>query len=56
MSTQFPPELLLCEVSFREAKRFCEKNGISIYNATRGGKLEVFNRISLDEVIGDGSN
>ena len=44
------------EVSFREAKRFCEKNGISIYNATRGGKLEVFNRISLDEVIGDGSN
>lgn len=55
MSTQFPPELLLCEVSFREAKRYCEHNDISIYNATRGGKLEVFNRISLDEVIRNGA-
>ena len=48
MSTQFPPELLLCEVSFREARRYCEKNGIIIKNATRGGKLEVFERINLD--------
>lgn len=51
MSTQFPPELLLCEVSFREAKRYCEQNGIIIRNATRGGKLEVFERTSFDELV-----
>ena len=53
MSTQFPPELLLCEVSFREAKRYCEAKGIKIQNATRGGKLEVFERMELDELIGE---
>lgn len=51
MSTQFPPELLLCENSFRTAKRFCEKNGIIIKNATRGGKLEVFERVDFEKVV-----
>ncbi|WP_270347331.1 6-hydroxymethylpterin diphosphokinase MptE-like protein [Mediterraneibacter faecis] len=54
MSTQYPPELLLCEVSYREARRFCEDRKISIKNATRGGKLEVFERISLEEAIQNG--
>lgn len=51
MSTQYPPELLLCEVSFREAKRYCEDRNIIIKNATRGGKLEVFERTSLEEIL-----
>lgn len=34
------------------AKRFCDEHGIKIYNATRGGKLEVFPRVDFDEVFG----
>lgn len=37
---------------YMKAKECAEKRGIKIYNATRGGKLEVFPRIDLDEVIG----
>ncbi|MCI7264084.1 MAG: DUF115 domain-containing protein [Eubacterium coprostanoligenes] len=51
MSTQNPPELQLCEISFREAKKYCKANGITIKNATRGGKLEIFDRISLEEIL-----
>jgi hypothetical protein len=32
---------------FIEAKRFCEDHGVKVYNATVGGKLEVFPRISF---------
>ncbi|MCR5635631.1 MAG: DUF115 domain-containing protein [Clostridiales bacterium] len=35
------------------AKQFAEKNGIKIYNATRGGKLEIFERMDFDKLIGD---
>ena len=37
--------------SYMNARAYCDKNGIKIYNATRGGKLEVFERASLDELI-----
>ena len=43
------------ENSYREAKEFCEKDGsVTIYNATRGGKLEVFERVNLDEIVNAG--
>jgi hypothetical protein len=32
-------------------KRFSEKIGVEIINSTRGGKLEVFQRIALEEVL-----
>ena len=32
-------------------KNHCDHRGIRVYNATRGGKLEVFPRVSFDEVI-----
>lgn len=51
MSSQFPPELLLCEISFRGARKYCEAHGIKIRNATRGGKLEIFERIPLDSLF-----
>lgn len=35
------------ELAYRKAKDFFAKNGIEIYNATVGGKLEVFQRISF---------
>ena len=33
------------------AKTYCNKNEINIYNATRGGELEIFPRINFDEFI-----
>ena len=37
---------------FQKVKEVCEHKGIIIKNATRGGKLEVFERVSLEELIG----
>lgn len=34
-----------------EANRSLKKRGISVYNATRGGRLEVFPRVKLDDII-----
>lgn len=39
------------EKSYSVCKKYCEEHGIKIYNATRGGYLDVFERISIDEVI-----
>ena len=38
---------------FAACKAFCESKGVEIYNATRGGKLEVFRRVNLDQVLLD---
>lgn len=40
------------ENSYLLAKDMAEKKGVKIYNATRGGKLEIFERISFDEISG----
>jgi hypothetical protein len=37
--------------AYRKAKKFCDEHDISIYNATRGGKLEVFPRVNFDDII-----
>ena len=37
--------------SFLTAKKYAEKNGIRIFNATRGGKLEVFPRVRLESIV-----
>ena len=39
------------EYAYAMARKECEKRGIIIKNATRGGYLEVFERINLDEII-----
>lgn len=36
--------------SYKQMKLFADKNGIKVFNATRGGKLEVFKRIVLEDV------
>ena len=36
---------------FKVAKEFAEANNIQIYNATRGGMLEVFQRVNLDDYL-----
>lgn len=37
--------------AYQCARDFCEKNGITIINATRGGKLDTFERCDLDTVL-----
>lgn len=37
--------------SYRVAKEYAEKNNIKIFNATRGGCLELFQRVKLEEII-----
>ena len=38
-------------LSFMDLKEFAEARGVKIYNATRGGKLEVFQRVDFDELF-----
>ena len=45
------PNLDASTHAFISMKRFCDAKGIEVYNATRGGKLEVFPRVDFDEVI-----
>lgn len=40
------------ESCFKCYRKYCEEHGIKIVNATRGGKLEVFERTDLDGYIG----
>lgn len=37
--------------AFIAAKKYADKNNINIYNATRGGKLEVFERVEFDTLF-----
>ena len=37
---------------YNRAKKYATQNNIKIYNATRGGKLELFPRVDLDKVLG----
>jgi hypothetical protein len=38
------------------AKKHCDLHDIKIYNATRGGELDVFDRIKFDDIINDTTN
>lgn len=37
--------------AYKKAKEYADEHGIKIYNATRGGKLEVFERINFDDIF-----
>lgn len=39
------------EKSYRSAKKYAEAHGVKIYNATRGGKLEIFERVEFDSLF-----
>lgn len=36
---------------YQKIKKFANQNNVQIYNATRGGKLEVFPRVNFDELF-----
>lgn len=38
-------------LAYQAAKLYADTHGIKIYNATRGGKLEVFERINFDDIF-----
>lgn len=44
----YPERTLL---AYQSAKKYCDKHGIKIFNATRGGKLEVFERVDFDTLF-----
>ncbi len=37
--------------AYTHAKKYADKNGIKIYNATRGGMLEIFERVDIDKIF-----
>ena len=39
------------EAAYAYAKEYCEQKGIKVMNATRGGKLEVFERVEFDALF-----
>jgi len=45
------PRVDRMELSYLEARRFFTEHGGVIYNATVGGKLEVFPRVNLEDII-----
>lgn len=48
--TRFYPRMDLCAQGFELARKKAEEKGIKIYNATRGGKLEIFERKDFDSI------
>ncbi len=46
-----PPDIAYQFMAYKVARDECEKKGVKVYNATRGGKLEIFDRVDLDEVL-----
>ncbi|QOR65481.1 DUF115 domain-containing protein [Cytobacillus suaedae] len=45
------PNVEVSTRAFLAAKKYAEQNKIKIYNATRGGKLEVFQRVDFDKLF-----
>ena len=39
------------EASYTTVKKFCDERGVKIFNATKGGKLEVFPRKNLEDLF-----
>lgn len=47
----FIPRLDLSTLSYMSAQEYTEDHQVNIYNATRGGKLEVFPRVKFDTLF-----
>lgn len=44
----------LQNLAFEEANDYAKKHNVRVLNATRGGKLETFERVSFDDLFNDG--
>jgi len=45
------PNLDYSYLAYKSAKKYCDKNKIKIYYATREGKLDVFEKVHFDELF-----
>jgi hypothetical protein len=45
------PNIQISTRAFMAAKKYADTHNIKIYNATRGGKLEVYERVDFDKII-----
>lgn len=45
------PQMELTTMSFESVKKYADARGIKVYNATRGGRLEVFERVLFDDLF-----
>lgn len=45
------PNVEVSTRAFAAAKKYADKNNLKIYNATRGGKLEIFERVDFDNLF-----
>lgn len=50
-SGAFVPQLEKTTLAYRTANEYANTHGIRIYNATRGGKLEEFERVDFDKLF-----
>ncbi len=48
----FIPKLDVSTLSYMAAQEYAQEHPVKIYNATRGGKLEVFPRVEFDTLFG----
>ncbi len=48
LNAVYPERMML---AYAEAKKYCDNHGVRIYNATRGGKLEVYERVLFDNLF-----
>lgn len=48
LNTVYPERMLL---AYEKAKEYCDEHEVKIYNATRGGKLEVYKRVQFDHLF-----
>jgi hypothetical protein len=47
----YTPNVEVSTRAFKAARKYADSNNIKIYNATRGGKLEVFERVDFDQLM-----
>lgn len=53
MSTPLKVNYYFLDKAYLAAKEYAEEHGIEIYNATRGGKLEIYKRADIDELLNE---
>lgn len=49
--TDFSHVTALAKKGFVACKKYAEKHGIKLFNATRGGNLDVIERVNLDDIL-----
>lgn len=45
------PPMVMSQMAYKAAGKYAKENGIQIYNATRGGALETFQRVDFDTLF-----